>query len=173
MPIRCQCIPIRCQSSANPSQSDINPKSIQRQSGSNQASTYSNLMSIWCQSSATQFRSDANPVPILCQTNSNPSQLPKPTQCQCTIHADDNTSPKYRSNVNPWPITQSHANLPISYQSANCMSTERGQCQGSSGDDKYNDKDKYKDKYRDKYKDKVQKIQDMYYIFEKQRVQGQ
>jgi hypothetical protein len=53
------------------------------------------------------------------------------------------------------------------------MSTERGQCQGSSGDDKYNDKDKYKDKYRDKYKDKVQKIQDMYYIFEKQRVQGQ
>ena len=53
------------------------------------------------------------------------------------------------------------------------MSTERGQYQGSSGDDKYNDKDKYKDKYRDKYKDKVQKIQDMYYIFEKQRVQGQ
>ena len=49
------------------------------------------------------------------------------------------------------------------------MSTERGQCQGSSGDNKYNDKDKY----RDKYKDKVQKIQDMYYIFEKQRVQGQ
>ena len=53
------------------------------------------------------------------------------------------------------------------------MSTERGQCQGPSGDDNYNDKDKYKDKYRDKYKDKVQKIQDMYYIFEKQRVQGQ
>ena len=50
------------------------------------------------------------------------------------------------------------------------MSTERGQYQGSSGDDKY--KDKY-NKYRDKYKDKVQKIQDMYYIFEKQRVQGQ
>ena len=47
------------------------------------------------------------------------------------------------------------------------MSTERGQYQGSSRDDKY------KDKYRDKYKDKVQKIQDMYYIFEKQRVQGQ
>ena len=109
IPIRCQsCVnltpnktPTLCQSSANPSQSDINPKSIQRQSGSNQASTYSNLMSIWCQSSATQFRSDANPVPILCQTNSNPSQLPKPTQCRCTIHADDNTSPKYRSNVNP------------------------------------------------------------------------
>jgi len=56
------------------------------------------------------------------------------------------------------------------------MSTERGQYQGSSGDDKYNDKDKYKNKYnkyRDKYKDKVQKIQDMYYIFEKQREQGQ
>ena len=41
--------------------------------------------------------------------------------------------------------------------------SERGQHQGSCGDDKYNDKDKY----RKKDKDKVQKIQDMYNIFEK------
>ena len=46
----------------------------------------------------------------------------------------------------------------------------------SSKDNKYNDKDKYKDKCKDKYKDKdkvkVQKILNMCYIFEKQRVQG-
>ena len=55
-------------------------------------------------------------------------------------------------------------------------SSERGQHGSSSGDDKdsekYNDKDKYKDKDKDKDKVKVQKILNMCYIFEKQRVQG-
>ena len=51
------------------------------------------------------------------------------------------------------------------FQSTFHTSSEKGQHQGSSGDDKYNDKDKYRKKYKDK--DKVQKIQDMYNIFEK------
>ena len=54
-----------------------------------------------------------------------------------------------------------------SFQSTFHASSERGQHQGSSGDEKYNDKDKYRKKYKDK--DKVQKIQDMYNIFEEKK----
>ena len=45
------------------------------------------------------------------------------------------------------------------FQSIYYTSSERGQCRGSSIDDKDHAKDNYKDTYRDKYKDKVQKIQ--------------
>ena len=61
--------------------------------------------------------------------------------------------------------------LDLSYLDLDYLHLDLGSL-GSSGEDKYNDKDKYKDKYKDKDKVKVQKILDICYIFEKQRVQG-
>ena len=52
----------------------------------------------------------------------------------------------------------------------NAMQGRRSPPTWNAGKD--NDKDKYKDKYKDKDKVKVQKILNMCYIFEKQRVQG-
>ena len=89
---------------------------------------------------AIQYQSNASPVPIRSQSRANPISImcqSIPIQCQSyvdlmstecrsqsfadtmPIHISVNTIPKFRSNVNPTPISQSHGNLTIPCKSAN------------------------------------------------------
>ncbi len=137
---------IKSQSSADPSQFSTNPMSNRLQSIPIRFQSCTNLMSNQCQSSANLcpicqrspnpmstvlLKSNVNPWPIS-QSDVNSLQIhpnSMPTQCRSQsfaepmpIHVDVSTSPKFNSNLNPSPISQSHGDLPIPCKSANFFS---------------------------------------------------
>ena len=119
-------------------QPNINPRPIS-QYIANTLPIHHNPMPILCQSGETKtgpnccqvnpfqsnliqirWQANTNPMPVRCQSDLNHVPIhPNPMSILCRSDVSVNALPKFRSNVNPSPISQSHGNLTIPCKSAN------------------------------------------------------